>query len=97
MCGSPVWQVLGAQACAGLSRPEQRGPVEIVNVCGSPAWQASGGRSAGDRVGLRGGSLGECGPGRLKCGPKIGDPMACRAAVQWAYGAGLGVQRRLFF
>jgi hypothetical protein len=39
------------------------GLVEIVNACGSLAWQALGAQSGRDHVGLRGGSLGERGPG----------------------------------
>jgi hypothetical protein len=65
-----------SQACAGLRgttwwsgdhagqcRPEGHGPVEIVNVCGSLVCQALGVWLGGDHVGLKGGNLGERGPG----------------------------------
>jgi hypothetical protein len=40
--------------------------VEIVNACGSLAWQALGPRSCRDCGGLKGGSLGDRGPGRAQ-------------------------------
>jgi hypothetical protein len=54
-CGSPAWQVLGAQA----------GRAEIMNAYGLSAWQVLGAQSCRDCVGRRGGSLGEI---RWACG-----------------------------
>jgi hypothetical protein len=51
---------------ADLCRPEGQGPAEIVNVCSSPAWQTLEAWSGGDHAGLRGRSLGECGPGGVE-------------------------------
>jgi hypothetical protein len=50
-------------------------------------------------VGLRGGSLGEHSPGGTKEQDRRidGRSHAYGAAVPWAYAAGLGVQRLLFF
>jgi hypothetical protein len=69
---------------AGLYRPWGCGPVEIVNVCGSPAWQAFGAQSGRDHVGLRGGSLGEHGPGGAEDWAQILE--IPRAAEQWLCG-----------
>jgi hypothetical protein len=51
---------------AGLCKPEGCGPVEIMIDCESPAWQALGSQSSKDCASLRGGSLGEHGPGRAE-------------------------------
>jgi hypothetical protein len=39
---------------------------EIVNICGSLASEALGARSSGDDAGLKGGCLGDFGPGRAE-------------------------------
>jgi hypothetical protein len=47
-----------------------------VNTCGLPAWQALEAWFGRDHVGLKGGSLGECGPGRA-------EEQAQRSEILW--------------
>jgi hypothetical protein len=81
---------------AGLCRPKGWGQAEIVNVCGSPPWQALVARSGGDCVGMKGGSLGYCGPGWAEERAQRSEIPQPAAALQ-ACGAGLGMQHWLFF
>jgi hypothetical protein len=84
-------------------RPEGHGPVKIVHACGLLAWQALGAQSGGDCVSLRGGSLGEiwraygAHPGGAE--EWVGESEILQPVVQspGAYGAGLAMQRQLFF
>jgi hypothetical protein len=70
--GSLASQALGAlpgkaeimQACASLGAWARW--MKIVDACGSLAWQALGPRSCRDCAGLKGGSLGDRGPGRAE-------------------------------
>jgi hypothetical protein len=63
VCGLPAWQALWSWSQWRSCRPEGHGLAEIVNACRSLAWQALRAQSGGDCVGLRGGSLGDHGPG----------------------------------
>jgi hypothetical protein len=65
-------------------------PVDIVHACGSLPWQALRAQSGGDHAGLRGGSLGECGPGRA-------EEWAQGSEIQWPAEQWLCRPMGLFF